>query len=304
MKPTNQQILLVDGHGLLFRAFYAMSHNLMLKTKGGVPTNAVYGFVRMLNKYINKNEYFDIIVAFDKGKQTFRHKMYPIYKAQRKATPSELKEQIPIIKEYLTASGIKHIEHDNYEADDLIATLAKLASKGGYKVAILTADQDLMQLINTDTTLLMPVRGASKLSIYGVEEFKNKYGFEPKQIIDWKAIAGDPSDNIKGVPGIGGKGATKLVSTYGSVEAILQHLEELPTRQQDQISASKSDLIMFKKLTTLRCDVAPLSVLPFSQYQITLSGQQDFFQKYDFKSLQDATVKSKTIIPTYTVINR
>ena len=214
-----KKVILVDGNNLMFRSYYATAYsgNIMKNSKG-FPTNALYGFVSMINKIINEEKPEYIAVAFDIGKN-FRKEKYDFYKEGRSATPLELKEQMPIARDILKAMGIKYLELEPYEADDIIGTLARMADLDPeYDATIISSDRDLLQLISpvVDVKLLKQ----KDYIKYNPETFKQDYGIDPIKIIDLKALAGDSSDNIPGVKGIGEKTALKLLQEYGSLEGI------------------------------------------------------------------------------------
>ena len=299
----SQKILLVDGHGLLFRGFYATFYsNTLLTSPDGQVVNGLYSFVRMLNTLVQQGQYYDIIVAFDKGRKTWRHKQFADYKAHRKPTPIELIQQIPLVKEFLHAANIKLIDNPDYEADDLIASLAKTANQQGFVVDILSSDKDLMQLINPHTRMLLPARGVSNLNIMDKAAFILKYNFEPKYMVDYKAIAGDPSDNIKGVKGIGEKGAQALIAEYETVENILNNLSSLKPRLHNLINNGKSDMALFKQLTQLCVDVDVEQVLPFTELSMHDNQTKNFFQKYGFKSLLKEA--PSVVVPSAQIISK
>ena len=208
-----EKILLIDGNNLLFRSYYATAYNgNFMKNSKGFPTNALFGFVNMINKIIEEEKPVYMMVAFDKGK-TFRHEKYDFYKGGRGETPDELKQQFPIAKELLTNMGIKYYEIDNYEADDIIGTFASFCDKDdNYDGTIISSDKDLLQLISNHVDIkLLKQKDYIR---YNIDTFKEAYGINPINIIDLKALMGDSSDNIPGVKGIGEKTALKLLQQY------------------------------------------------------------------------------------------
>ena len=213
-KNMEKRVIVIDGNSLMFRAYYATAYtgNLM-QASNGLYTNALYGFVNMMNKIMDSMNPTHMLVAFDAGKQTFRHKQYSDYKGTRKGMPDELAAQMPIIKKVLEAMNIKVIELPGYEADDILGTLAKYAEKNGVEVTLLTGDRDSFQLASDHITIRIPRTKAGKTE---VEDFdRNKiletYGLEPSQLIEVKGLMGDTSDNIPGVPGVGEKTALNLI---------------------------------------------------------------------------------------------
>lgn len=252
-----KKVLLIDGNNLMFRSYYATLYSgSMMRSSSGMPTNALYGFTNMIHKIINEENPEYMIVAFDKGK-TFRHEKYEGYKGKRSETPEELKVQFPIAKELLDCMGIFYYEIDNYEADDIIGSVSKMIdSSFDFVGTIVSSDKDLLQLISDkiDMKLLKQV-GYVRLNL---EEFQKTYGFDPIKIIDLKAIQGDASDNIPGVKGIGEKGALKLIQTYGSLESVYEHMEEIKGSIKIKLEEDKENAFFSKELATIYKDV-PLS---------------------------------------------
>src|SRR5918997_5406454 len=202
------RVYLIDGYSLLYRAFYALPQSIA--TTGGLPTNALYGFTSMVLKLLDSEEEVGIGVVWDAGKPAFRTEIFPEYKAQRTSMPEELKVQLAHLDEILKAMNIPAIRAEGFEADDVLATLSKHVPKG-VELMILTGDQDAMQLVNGNVKVLRTTRGVSETKTYGREEVIEEYGVAPEQIPDYKALVGDPSDNIPGVKGIGPKGAANLL---------------------------------------------------------------------------------------------
>lgn len=251
------KIILVDGNNLLFRSYYATAYTgKIMKNSKGLATNALFGFTNMINKIIEEEKPLYILVAFDKGK-TFRHDKYKDYKAGRIAMPEELKVQFPIAKEMLTYMGIKYYEIDNYEADDIIGTFAKICNQKNYKGTIISSDKDLLQLIskNVDIKLLKP----KDYIRYNEESFKQEYGIEPINIIDLKALMGDPSDNIKGVKGIGEKTALKLLQEYKTLNNIYDNIEKITGKTKEKLLNDKQSAYESYELATIYKDV-PLEI--------------------------------------------
>lgn len=209
------KIIVIDGNSLLFRAYYATYNpdsSLLMHTKEGIPTNAIFAFSNMLTSLLSSlNKEDGIFVAFDKGKHTFRHQKYEEYKANRAPTPKDLLEQMPIARELLDCLNIKYYEDDNIEADDIAGIVAKNASKEGYKVYIYTSDKDYLQLISENITVKLIKRGLKDIVEYTPSSFKEEWGFNPINIIDYKGLMGDPSDNLKGIPKVGDKTAKLLL---------------------------------------------------------------------------------------------
>lgn len=253
-----KKIILVDGNNLMFRSFFATSSmgNLMINSKG-YPTNALYGFTNMINKIIEEEKPSYIAVAFDIGK-SFRHNKYKEYKAGRNATPNELLIQLEKVKELLDIMGIKHIELDNYEADDIIGTLSKMTyDDQEFESLIVSSDKDLLQLINEETTVKhLKSKGYIK---YDLNTFKETYGIEPIRMIDLKALMGDASDNIKGVKGVGEKTALKLLQEYDNLNNIYNNIDNIKGSLHDKLIKDKDNAFFSLELCTI-CLNAPLNV--------------------------------------------
>ena len=248
------KIILVDGNNLLFRSFYATAYQgVIMKNSKGFPTNALYGFINMMNKIIKEENPSYIMVAFDKGK-TFRHDKYDDYKAGRMAMPDELKLQFPKAKEVLETMGIKYYEIDNYEADDIIGTLAKEVDEEDKFIAtIVSSDKDLLQLISDEVVVkLLKQTGHIMMT---KEEFINTYGIEPVRMIDLKALMGDASDNIPGVRGIGEKTALNLLTKYGSLDGIYENIDNITGKTQEKLLNDKEKAYMSYDLATIYREV-------------------------------------------------
>ena len=249
-----KKIILVDGNNLLFRSFYATAYQgVIMRNSRGFPTNALYGFINMMNKIIKEENPSYIVVAFDKGK-TFRHDKYESYKAGRQEMPDELKLQFPKAKEVLKTMGIKSFEIDNYEADDIIGTLAKMVDEEDEFIAtIVSSDKDLLQLISNEVEVkLLKQTGYIMMD---KEEFRRTYRVDPIKMIDLKALMGDASDHIPGVKGIGEKTAISLLEKYQSLDNLYAHIDEIKGKTQEKLIAGKSDAYMSFDLATIYREV-------------------------------------------------
>ncbi|NLC96112.1 MAG: DNA polymerase I [Erysipelotrichaceae bacterium] len=246
-------MLLVDGYSMLFRAFYATMYGRMMSTKKGIPTNAIYGFANMLQKAMDLIQPDSVVVAFDAGKSTFRNEIYPDYKGTRKEAPEELVPQFQLVRDYLDAYGIEHIDKMGLEADDIIGTLAKRYPE--YNINILTSDRDMLQLIDSTTSIWLMKKGISEVEEYDEKKLMLEYGITPKQIIDLKALMGDTADNIPGIPGIGEKTALKLLGEFNTLENVLSNTDKLKGKLKEKVENNKGLAIMSKELATIRCDV-------------------------------------------------
>ncbi|WP_449240387.1 DNA polymerase I [Desulfoscipio gibsoniae] len=277
------KFLIIDGNSLIHRAFHAIPP---LTTSDGTITNAVYGFTNMLFKVLQKVEPGYIAVAFDKGKITFRHASYADYKAKRKATPPELRSQFPLLKEVLRHMRIQTLELENYEADDIIGTLTKLAEGEDIESFVLTGDRDALQLVSPRVRVLLTQKGITEMEEYDEGGVWDRYGVSPPQIIDIKGLMGDASDNIPGVPGIGEKTALRLIQEHGSLEDVIADREKLPTRWRNKLTEHQDQAVLSKKLATIDRQV-PLNIevqqfkWPGPDYPALL----DIFSKLEFKTL-------------------
>lgn len=256
-KPT---LMLLDGNSLAFRAFYALPAE-NFKTRGGLTTNAVYGFTAMLINLLRDEAPTHIAAAFDVSRQTFRLQRYPEYKANRSSTPDEFAGQIDITKEVLGALGITVLSEPGFEADDLIATLATQAENEGYRVLVVTGDRDALQLVSDDVTVLYPRKGVSELTRFTPEAVVEKYGLTPRQYPDFAALRGDPSDNLPGIPGVGEKTAAKWIAEYGSLRSLVDNVDAVRGKVGDALRANLASVVRNRELTDLVRDV-PLAQTP------------------------------------------
>ncbi|MGL5296226.1 MAG: DNA polymerase I [Culicoidibacterales bacterium] len=280
------KLILIDGNALLFRAFYATAYSgAMMKNRDGVHTNALFGFVNMMQKIIQDHEYTHLLVAFDAAKKNFRHDKYTDYKGTRKSAPEELVEQFVLVREYLQAANIHMSEVEGYEADDIIGTLTKQAEQEGFQVEIITGDRDLLQLVSAQTVVRLTKKGLSELDTYSVGTIAEQYQLVPKQIIDLKGLMGDSSDNIPGVPGVGEKTALKFLHKYGSVEALYDHLDEIKGKMKEKLELNKDLAYLSKELATIHTAV-PLTYKVSNLIHNDYDAQTliEFYQRVDFHS--------------------
>ncbi len=299
-----KKVILVDGNNLMFRSYYATAYNgNTMKNSKGFPTNALYGFVRMMNTIINEEKPVYIAVAFDIG-TNFRHEKYDAYKAGRIAMPDELKMQMPIARKILTAMGIKYLEQEPYEADDIIGTLAHWADLDlDYDATIISSDKDLLQLISDVVEVkLLKQKGYIR---YNKETFKNDWGIEPIRIIDLKGLAGDSSDNIPGVKGIGDKTAITLLQKYDSIEGIYEHIDEIKGKMQEKLINDKDNAFMSKEIATIYREV-PLDIT-FEDIKYEPNNNQELYDIYrdlEFYSLiKDVEKPKENVELQYQVIS-
>jgi DNA polymerase-1 len=257
---TRPRLLLLDGHSLAYRAFFALPVE-NFSTATGQNTNAVYGFTSMLANVLRDEQPTHIAVAFDLSRQTFRMAEYSEYKAKRNKTPDEFKSQLPLIQRMLDALQITWIVHEGYEADDIIATLATQATDSGFDVLILTGDRDSLQLVSPTSTVLYPMRGVSDLARMTPEAVEEKYGVPPHRYPELAALVGEASDNLPGVPGVGPKTAAKWIATFDGLENLINQVDKVTGKAGENLRAHISDVLRNRRLNALVCDL-PLDKAP------------------------------------------
>jgi DNA polymerase-1 len=258
--PSRPRLLLLDGHSLAYRAFFALPVE-KFSTTTGQPTNAVYGFTSMLINVLRDEAPTHVGVAFDVGRHTFRTDTYPEYKGTRKETPTDFRGQVDLIKEVLTALNVQSLQVEGYEADDVIATLAVQGEADGMDVLIVTGDRDALQLVNDNVTVLMTRRGISDMTRFTPGEVQEKYGLTPAQYPDFAALRGDPSDNLPSIPSVGEKTAAKWIQQFGSLDSLIDRVDEVTGKVGDALRAHLAEVIRNRQLTELRRDV-PLDRVP------------------------------------------
>ncbi|MFZ3590727.1 DNA polymerase I [Bacillus sp. DJP31] len=281
-----KKVVLIDGNSLAYRAFFALP---LLNNDKGVHTNAIYGFTMILLRILEEEKPSHMLVAFDAGKTTFRHTTFKEYKGGRQKTPPELSEQMPFIRELLDAYQIKRYELENYEADDIIGTLSKIAEESDTEIKIITGDKDLLQLVSEKTTVDITLKGITEVDSYTPGFLDEKLGITSSQVIDMKGLMGDNSDNIPGVPGVGEKTAIKLLKEYGTVENMYEHLDELKGKLKEKLEENKEQALMSKELATI-----------FRETPITMTLDELAYDGYDeqavislFKELNFQTLLDK-----------
>lgn len=250
---AKKRLLLIDGHSMAFRAFYALPVE-NFSTSGGQHTNAVYGFLSMFANILADEKPTHVAVAFDIGRKTFRTERFPEYKAQRESAPEEFKGQVPIIQDVLGDLAIVTLTKENYEADDILATLTTQA-QDDYEVVIVTGDRDYLQLVNDSVTVLYPTRGVSTLTRFTPEEVEKKYGLTPAQYPDFAALRGDPSDNLPNIPGVGEKTATKWIVQYGDLQGLIDHADEIKGKVGDSFRERIEQVQLNRELTQMVRDL-------------------------------------------------
>ncbi|MBQ7242016.1 MAG: DNA polymerase I [Firmicutes bacterium] len=281
-----EKIMLIDGNSIMNRAFYGIPP---LSNKAGVPTNAIYGFLNIMFKFMDEEKPTHMAVAFDLPAPTFRHLEYEGYKGKRKEMPDELKTQMPLIKELLKKMNIKTYEKEGIEADDIIGTISKVSEEMGITPVIVSGDKDLLQLASDSVKIMIPKTkiGGTEVENYYSRDVVEKYGVTPLEFIDMKALMGDPSDNIPGVPGIGEKTAAKIIAEYKSVENAIENADKIkPKRASENLSAYKEDALKSKYLVTIVRDAE----LDFSPEETEIRDMfnaeaYDSFKTYEFNSM-------------------
>lgn len=279
-----KKLILIDGNSIAYRAFFALP---LLSNDKGVHTNAIYGFTMMLMKILEEEKPSHLLVAFDAGKTTFRHSTFKEYKGGRQKTPPELSEQFPLVRQLLDTYGISRYELENYEADDIIGTLAGQASKEDFEVKVISGDRDLLQLVDDRITVSMTKKGITEVEEFTPTAIFEKYEITPEQIIDMKGLMGDKSDNIPGVPGIGEKTAIKLLKQFETVEGLYEHLDEVSgAKLLQNLSENKEQALMSKQLATINTN-SPIeltvndTILP----EADMKKVAEFYKSLGFTSL-------------------
>ncbi|MEA2501882.1 MAG: polymerase [Actinomycetota bacterium] len=296
-KTSAPTVLLLDGHSLAYRAFFALAE-ADLRTTSGQPTNAVYGFTSMLIKAWQDAKSRYLAVAFDRGAPLERLAIRPEYKAQRQTPPDEFRQQVGLIREVLKVLQVPVFEMDNVEADDIIHVLGSQLAAEGATAVVVTADRDFFQMVGPRVRVVMNRRGISDTVTYDEAAVRQRYGFGPERYLDYAALRGDPSDNIEGVPGIGEKTAAKLVQTYGTLEAIFEHLDELPPKNRERLGEAQTRLLenreffRFRSREELAAHGAPVEILDVSAKDLQM-GRWDaaevrrLFDSLEFRTLYE-----------------
>ncbi|MBC7463255.1 MAG: DNA polymerase I [Actinobacteria bacterium] len=281
------KLLLVDGHSMAYRAFYALpAENFTTAT--GQHTNAIYGFATMLISLIKEEKPTHIAVAFDVSRKTFRTDIFPEYKATRAATPDEFRSQMSFLHQLVKVFGISQFELAGYEADDILATLAKQAENDGFEIVICSGDRDSFQLVNQHVTVLYPKRGVSEMARMTPEAIVEKYGMSPQMYPDFAALRGDPSDNLPSVPGVGEKTAAKWVTEYGSLKNLVANIDKIPGKVGDSLRANIVGVLRNRELTQLLHEV-PLAVEIADLAWSGIKGEDtvQLFDELEFRTLKD-----------------
>jgi len=282
-----KKLILIDGYSLFFRAFYATAYtgNFMM-TSTGLPTNAVYSFSTMIFRILSEHDFTHILVALDSKGKTFRHELFTDYKGTRGKAPDELLPQFDMLPALLDALRVKYYKKDKYEADDIIGTLAQEAEKAGYTVNIFSSDRDLLQLLDENTSVQLLKKGLTDVTNMTPAVLEEEMGITPAQVPDLKGLMGDSADNIPGVPGIGPKTATKLLSEYGTVENLYKHIDKLKGKQKENLITNEAQARLSKELATIICDLPLELELPDLAYEgIDLQATQQFFRQIEANTL-------------------
>ncbi len=279
------KLVIIDGNAIVHRAFHALPP---MNTEDGQLTNAVYGFFTMLLKLLNELSPKYLIVCFDRPKPTFRKQMYVGYQAKRPKMSDDLVPQITLLHKVLEKAKIEHFEIDGYEADDIIGTISKQSAQKNVQTIIVSGDRDLLQLVNSHVLVLAPILGITKMALYDEAKVKEKYGLNPSQFIDYKALVGDASDNYPGVSGIGPKTASELLNKYGNFENLYNHISEIPENLSTKLALDAEQAALAKKLATILTD-APVKInLEKSEVsKIDTNSLTEAFQELGFKSLMN-----------------
>jgi DNA polymerase-1 len=290
---AKKRFVVIDGNHLIHRAFYAIQSHL--KTSKGEPMNAVFGFASMLINIIEVEKPDYLAMTFDEHAPTFRHDLHEEYKAKRQKAPDELYAQIPRIRQMVEAFSLPIYSKQGFEADDMMGTLAKEAEEKGMEVYLVTGDMDAMQLITPNIRVACPNKGHREPIIYDRQRVFDKYGIEPEQVVDYKALMGDTSDNIKGVEGIGPKGALKLLQKYKTLDGIYEHLDEITGVIHDKLEKGKEDAYFSQKMARIVTDV-PNGFTTEATELLNLDylGLDRFFEEMEMRSLR---VRLKKITP-------
>lgn len=299
-----KKIVVIDGNSLLFKAYYASAYtgNLM-QTSDGLYTNALYSFINMINKIQRDFTYDYFLVAFDASKNNFRYEKYEAYKGTRNKTPEELIMQFGFVREYLNVMNIPNYEVDNYEADDIIGTIATINKD--IKVDIISSDKDLFQLIDNHVDVIVPVKGVSEIKVVTKDNLNEIWDITPKQVIDLKALMGDPSDNIPGVKGVGEKTAIKLIQEYQTLDNIYQNIGSIKGKLKEKLETDKENAYLSYDLATIVTDMN----LPFNIEDLVIQPSDDtkvkeFYHRYELNSLlNNMSVKKNEDVIEYEIVS-
>jgi len=276
-------LLLIDGNAIMHRAYHALPP---FKATDGTPTNVVYGYLSMLNKVVADFKPDYLISCFDTPEKTFRNKLFKEYQSQRPKIEDEFIVQIPLVKQAVDAAGIERMEKPGFEADDLIGTITRIFERNNFRVVILTGDKDIFQLITDNVFVAAPQLGLANIKIFDKTEVEKKLDIKPDQIIEYKALVGDPSDNYPGASGIGPKTASKLIHQFGNIEQIYKNIEKIESEKiREILKKEKDSVLLSEKLATIMTNVGidlNIEKLKFSGFNKKLI---DFLTKYQMNTL-------------------
>jgi DNA polymerase-1 len=281
---SKNTLILIDGNAIMHRAYHALPP---LSTTDGAPTQVIFGFLSMVYKVASDFSPTHLAVAFDTPKPTFRHQLFKEYQSQRPKIEDNFKKQIPLVKEAVDLSGIYRLEKEGYEADDIIGTICKnLEKHNDFNIFIISGDKDILQLINNHVYVTSPVSGLTTIKIYDEKKVLEKFGVLPKQIVDYKALIGDQSDNYKGAKGIGPVTASKLINQFGTIDNLYQNINQIESEKIKKILIQEKEKVyLFKKLATILTDL-PIEIdinkMRFFGFNKKL---KDFLEKYQINSL-------------------
>ena len=289
---TGKRLFLLDAYALIFRAYYAFIKRQMYNSKG-LNTSAIFGFTVTLDEIIRNQKPTHIAVVFDPPSPTFRHKIYPDYKANREETPEDIKKSVPYIKKIIEGYNIPIIEVDGFEADDVIGTLAKQAESKGYDVFMMTPDKDYAQLVSDHVFIFKPKKSGEEAEILGINEINELFQVNnPEQVIDVLALWGDSTDNIPGAPGIGEKTAKKLISEYQNIENIFKNLEKLKGKQQETIKSNQDQIKLSQKLVTIDQNVpVKLEEYALGYKNIDKEKLKKVFEELEFRTIANRILR-------------
>lgn len=294
-KRDKERLVIIDGHHLIHRAFYAIQNPL--KTTFGEQTNGIYGFASMLLNILELEKPDYIAMTFDERAPTFRHELHEGYKGTRTKAPDELYAQIPRIRQMVTAFKMATYCKEGFEADDMMGTLACEAVRQGMEVYIVTGDMDAMQLINEDVRVVFPHKGYKEPLVFDAQAVMDKYGIRPDQVVDYKALMGDSSDNIKGVQGVGPKGALGLLQTYKTLDGIYAHLDEIKGGLHEKLRAGKEDAYFSQKMARIILDVPNGFTKEAANVEgLDYLGLDRFMESLEMKSLR---LRLKKTVPEH-----
>lgn len=291
----NNIAIVIDGNSLSYRAYYATLKQLeYFKNSDRQPTNAIKLMLLMSLKILNEHDPQYAVIAFDAGRKTFRDDVYDKYKAGRHATPKELLSQLPLIQQVLEYSGFCICAHSGIEADDVIGSFVNLANRNKINTFVYTSDKDMLQLVNENTIVYQPKKGVSEMMVYNNKNFSDLYhGLNPSQVIDFKAIVGDPSDNLPGVKGIGKTIGVKLIQKYQTLEKIYKNLSDLSPNHQKLFTDSKEMAFKCKTLATIKCDFFDdKKITDFLRKPMNDKKVLEFLQKYRINNLENEIYKA------------